>query len=233
MAYFSGLICTLAIWLALSNTSFLARWVAATLPGPAIGLFIYALKHPNAVLGFYFREFIVLTLVVPLASLPSLGLRSLGYRLVRSRTKIVASGASGDVPPLQFSLKHLFGVTVVVAIYAFIARFLADADDHSSASGAQMLVLMLLATSAAGAASATLALDRPVIRLFMVSVISASIMLLLSLGFGAREELWLSVVWLALHPLVIGAALTLFREIGYRLIRLPPSESPSAQVPVH
>jgi hypothetical protein len=233
MAYFSAMICTLAIWLAIGTVTLWIRLSVAMLPGTAVGLLIYGVKFPEMPHESHVTEFVMLALLVPLASLPSFGLRSLGYRLIFIGGNPANAAAPPYAQPFQFSLRQLFGLTVVVAVYAFFARLLAANDVQASHDGAQMVVFVLLALGAAGAAWATLARERPLSRLSLVSLISGSIMLLLGLSFGARgSEDLLGVVWLALHPLIIGAALALFREIGYRLVRSPLAENPRTQEPL-
>jgi hypothetical protein len=226
MAYFSGMICTLAIWLATGTVTLWVRLSVAMLPGTAFGLLIYGVKFPEMPHESHVTEFAMLALLVPLASLPSFGLRSLGYRLIFIRGNKAKAAAPPYARPLQFSLRQLFGLTFVVAVYAFFARLLAANNVQASNDGAQMVVFVLLALGAAGAAWAALGPVRPATRLLLIALISGSVMLLLRLGFGARNsESYLGVVWLTLHPLVIGSALALFREIGYRLVRIPPTEN--------
>jgi hypothetical protein len=225
-AYFSGMVCVLAIWLAISNRSLCLRVPLAMLPGTALGLVIFGLGYPNMPERERMIEIAVFALLVPAASLPSFGLRALRYRLVLPWNQQESEPAS-DANPFQFSLRQLFGLTAAVALYAFVARLLADNDAHQSdVNGAQIIIFVVLSLSAAGAAWATLGRRDVFIRLLLVAATSGSIVFLMSVHFAEHTlSLLFASGWAALHPLVVGAALGLFREIGYRLIRMPPTEN--------
>ncbi len=226
MAYFSGMVCVLAIWLAIGKSPLWLRLPAAMLPGTAVGVVVFGLGYSEMPERERMIEIAVFTLLVPAASLPSFGLRSLGYRLVLPWNEREGE-PTGDAKPLQFSLRQLFALTAAVALYAFFAKLLAGNDARfSDEAASEMLLFVHLSLSASGATWAALGRARAVARLLLIAVISGSLMLVLALSFGAREsEALFGVVWLTLHPLVIGAALWLFREIGYRLVRMPPAEN--------
>jgi hypothetical protein len=213
-AYFSGMGYLLAIWLAIGNSAIWLRLPLATLPGIAWGL---TFRNHS-------MDIAVAAILVPLASLPILAIRSLGYRLIRVRARSAREEKPIEPGPLQFSLRELFGLTAAVAIYAFVGKLAAD----SKRGGAFSIALLVwLSLSGAGSAWAALGWRYPLRRLFVIAVISGIIPFLV-MAFsedGSWPHLkWMFVRlfsgWAALHPLVIGAALALFREVGYRFIRL-------------
>jgi hypothetical protein len=218
LAYFSSMALLLAIWLAIGNSPFAARLLLAMVPGMGLGLIALSEGRRAAALA----ELIVL--IVPLASVPSFFLRSLGYRLTRFQAKSAARDASSCAQPLQFTLRQLFGLTAVVAIYAFLARML-TAKNERDVDGVEVMALFaVLSLSAAAASWAALAVTRPGIRLISVGSVTGAIAIVLAMVFGRGDPLWRMTIatWPPIHTLMVGAELILFREIGYRLVRLPP-----------
>jgi hypothetical protein len=213
-AYFSGMGCLLAIWLAVGKSAIWLRLALATLPGIAWGL---AFRNSNGL------DSAIAAILVPLASLPSFGIRSLGYRLVRIRARAAREEKPIAPGPIQFSLRQLFGLTAAVAVYAFVGRLAAKTEGPF-----MVAFFVLLSLSGACAARAALGWRHALRRLFVIAVISGAIpflVLTLSDDDSWPHLKWLLVRiftgWAAFHLLVVGAALTLFREVGYRLIRLP------------
>jgi hypothetical protein len=188
LAYFSSMACLPAIWLAIGNSPVAARVSLAVLPGTALGLLTFR------------EEFVVffalLALIVPLVSLPSFGLRSFGYRLVRFPAKSAARDVPHHATPLQFTLRQLFGLTATVAVYAFAGRliadnFIADNNEHIVDSAAVMVLIVVLSASAAAAAWAALGLSKPVIRLFSVATITGAVALVIATAFGPLDPEWI------------------------------------------
>jgi hypothetical protein len=224
LAYFSSMASLLAIWMALGNSPFAARLLLAMLPGAALGLLTLREELSN----------LLLALVVPLASLPSFGFRSLGYALVRFQAKSAAREAPKDARRLQFTLRHLFGLTAVAAIYAFVARILGG---EREVYGAAVVVLVVVLSLSAGAAAwAVLGPGKPGVRLVSVVAMTGVIAsgLAAAFGFGPPDPEWIQPfgIWGALHALIVGMELLLFREIGYRLVRRPLAENVRAQAPL-
>ena len=222
-AYFSSMACLLAVWLAIGNSPLVARLLLSMQPGMLLGL---------AFSRFGVAEFTLTALLVPLASLPSFGVRSLGYRLVRFHAKSAAHEAPTSAGPLQFTLRHLFGLTAAVAVYAFIGRMLGGRNEGDDYGAAVVVLFVVLSLSAAAAAWAALAPRKPGLRLFSVAAMTGVIALVLAMIFGPLDPEWILPfgIWGALHALMVGTELLLFREIGYRLVRTPRAENARLEV---
>ena len=212
-AYFSSMTCLLALWLAIGNSPFSAQLSIAILPGTALGLL--TLRHDSVAL------FPLLASIVPLLALPSSGLRSLGYQLVRIRAKS-ASEMPLNERPIQFSLRHLFGLSAAVAIYAFVgSKLLADNDTLNEVAVAALVLFGVLSVSASAAAWAALSLTKPGIRLLLAAAVTGGVAMVLATAYvGESEQILQAGGWLALHTLMVGGELLLFREVGYRLVRV-------------
>jgi hypothetical protein len=226
LAYFSSMVLLLAIWLAIGNSPFAARLLLAMVPGTGLGLL--TLSEGGGAIAFA-----ELALIVPLASVPSFFLRSLGYRMTRFQAKSAARDVSSCARPVQFTLRQLFGLTAVVAIYAFLARLITGKNELDVDGVEVMALFAVLSLSAAAAAWAALAVTRPAIRLISVGTVTGAIAIVLAMVFGRGDPLWRMTIatWPPIHTLMVGAELILFREIGYRLVRLPPTPSASATDP--
>ena len=165
--------------------------------------------------------------------------RRLGWRLV-----LFSPGPPPAGAPLRFSIRHLLGLTAVVAGFLSAAYYLrapATFEEQSLASPAGtspfglgvvlgIIPLSLLVTPLLGV-WACLGVGRPGLRLLVAGFFSVALGSLPGYCFGGHVADYALVAGTTLLQLaIVAASLLVFRAVGYRLVRHPDEGEARSQV---
>jgi hypothetical protein len=217
MAFMSATGSLLAVWIAFGRRALPVR-LALAVPGVAIVVFPF-LTLPNGILALASGLIAVVGL-----SLPSLGARAAGWRLVQFPATTDAENWQADDNPMQFTLRQMFSWTLAVAMVAGLMRMVIRPDEFQPGMGARFIadaaICIACGFVALAAAWATLGRRSPVRRLLAIAALSGLASYLILRTFSADSEFVLTIAgWAALDALLTGFGLHLFRAVGFRLVR--------------
>jgi Ca2+/H+ antiporter len=163
--------------------------------------------------------------LVSLSALPGFAFQSLGFRLVRFANPAAEADDQSESRPVQFSLRQIFVLTLVIAIIVALTANLFVDESEKLAAARLVGLLALLGLSAASVAITALAVRFPFRRSVMVAVGYGAITFLLVAPFVNSISLSLGVSgWSTMNALFSGGALLLYRRLGFRIVRPPPTE---------
>lgn len=221
VAMTSPLVCFVSLasfWTAHAQTPFPRRIALALLPGAVIGLMLFSgrISLEKQIVGY-----LAATLSLPMISLPGFALRAVGYRIVRFVDEPAPSPMEIDRRPVQYSLRQMTGLAVVISGLALLGKLLVGDDSLTNDGRAGVAIVATVAISNAAVALASLGRRRPIRATVAVAMTSALIVFVIGHTFASRDS---SVNLLAemtgMSALLTGAALLLLRRQGYRLLRV-------------
>jgi hypothetical protein len=226
LAFPSGLWCLFLVWVGVGLASFQTRLSLALLPGLVAGLLVFGASELSVQEKVI--DYIAVVSLLPFSALPTMAIGWLGFRLIKFRTVDEEREYPVDPRPIQFSLRQLFTLTVLIAVLAFFGKSVVHEWSWEVATCTSLLAILSLSTSAVALIS--FGRRTPTLRLLVVAIVCGMIGFLFMQMSGKPLDLCIEFsVWAASNALTTGAAIMLYRWQGYRLVRLPPTQNASLE----
>ena len=222
-----GQLCLLGVWLALGTNALHYR-VAGTLTGIALLAMITGYRSRMPLNEVFIQ-------VLPIVASFSLAVAAVLLVVRRWKAHLVAHGSGlpvAAIEGLQFSIRHLFLLTTVVAVLLMFAQGIGLVTENASWLGTSayigLLALCLVAITV-GTVWAGLGVGRPIERIILVMFLAFFTGLLFVYATTGRgttmiswQQAWPMPTLMVLTAAIVTASLLVVRSNGYRLVRRSP-----------